>query len=138
MILRTSVRPVIYPENLDKQCSKAAHAVAIQAERDCRPYVPSKSGKLRTSGRVYGNTIVWNPPYARIIYFGTVYVDPKYQKGGFPYKKLGIIRSRRGVKKVRSGRKFHINRGESGWFYDVKRKQIGRWAQLAQEVIERG
>ncbi len=136
MILRTSVRSVIYPENLDKQCSKAAHAVAVQAERDCRPYVPSKSGKLRTSGRVYGNTIVWRLPYARIQYFGKVYVDPRRKIAGFLTP--GGWRSYAGRQKVRSERSFHYTNGGPQWFARAKDAKLAEWVRLAQGVIERG
>ena len=56
MILRTSVKAVIQPEALHQQCTKAEHAVAVQAERDCRPFIPG-TGRLRNCGRVYGRTI---------------------------------------------------------------------------------
>lgn len=135
--VRTSVKAYIYPEALTATCTKAEHAMAVQAERDSRRYIPAASGKLRRSGRVYGNTIVWNPPYARVIYFGNVYVDPKYYKGGFPYRK-DMFRSRPGIKKISSGRKFNIRRGTDGWFYEAKKVYMKKWVQTAKGVIERG
>lgn len=138
MILRTSTKATVYPEALQRPCTKAEHAVAVQAERDSRRYIPASSGNLRSSGKVYGNTIVWNPPYARIVYFGHVYVDPKYKKGGFVKKQTGEFRSRPGIKKVRTNRKFNIRRGTDGWFYEAKKKCVGKWMNIAKEVIERG
>ena len=84
MIIRTKFRAEVYPEVLTRKCTKAEHAVAVQAERDSRPYIPAASGRLRSSGRVYGTTIVWDRPYARRQYFGKVYVDPRRKIGGFP------------------------------------------------------
>lgn len=138
MILKTSIKVTVNPNYLNKQCTKAEHAVAVEAERDSRRYIPTESGRLRGSGRVTGNVITWTPPYARVIYFGNVYVDPKYRKGGFTYPHLGIIRSRRGVKKINSGRKFNITRGSSGWFTQAKKVYLTKWLKTAEEVIERG
>lgn len=137
MIVQSTVKAKVYPEMLHRACTKAEHAVAIQAERDSRRYIPAASGRLRSSGKVYGRVIVWDQPYARVIYFGNVYVDPKYRKGGFPYPKQGIVRSRRGVQKVSSGRKFNIENGGPAWFYEAKKANIGRWYQRAGEVITR-
>ena len=138
MVLKTTVRAVIYPETLHAGCSKAAHAVAVQAERDCRPYIPSATGKLRSSGKVTGRVITWDMPYARMLYFGHVYVDPKYMKGGFDYPNLGIMRSRKGIKKVRTARKFNVTMGEDQWFKKAKDANLEKWVNLAQGVIARG
>lgn len=136
MIIKTSVKAVIQPETLHQRCTKAEHAVAVRAERDSRPYIPSETGKLRSSGKVYGNTIVWNLPYAREMYFGHLYVDQKRKIAGFPVP--GGWRSFRGQKKIRSTRKFHYKSGGDQWFTKAKKAKIGSWLQLAQGVISRG
>lgn len=136
MILRTSVKAVVNPEYLSRQCTKAEHAVAVQAERDCRPYIPSGGGRLRRSGRVYGRTIVWDVPYARLQYFGKVYVDPQRKIAGFPTP--DGWRSFRGRKKVRSERNFHHSSGGPHWFTKAKRANLASWIRLAQGVIARG
>lgn len=136
MILRTSVKAVIYPEYLDRQCGKAARAVAVQAERDSRPYIPSATGRLRGSGRVYGSTIVWRLPYAREMYFGHLHVDPVRKIAGFQTD--AGWRSFRGRRKVRSERKFQYKTGGEQWFARAKAAKLADWVHLAQEVIERG
>ena len=136
MILRTVVRSVIYPETLRQGCSKAAHAVAVQAERDCRPYIPRATGRLRGSGKVYGRTIVWDVPYARIQYFGKVYVDPVRHIAGFPTQ--AGWRSFAGKKKIRSERNFHHANGVPLWFQRAKDAHLAEWVRLAQGVISRG
>lgn len=136
MILRTSVKAVIYPEYLNRQCGKAAHAVAVQAERDSRPYIPSATGRLRGSGRVYGSTIVWRLPYARIQYFSKIYVDPRRKIAGFLTP--GGWRSYAGRQKVRSERSFHHTNGGPQWFTRAKAVKLAQWVRLAQGVIERG
>ena len=135
MIIRTKVRAEVYPEVLTRKCTKAEHAVAVQAERDTRPYIPAASGRLRSSGRVYGNTIVWDRPYARRQYFGKVYVDPRRKIGGFPTP--NGWRSFSGVKKVRSQRDYHHASGGPQWFAAAKKAKIGSWITLAQGVISR-
>ncbi len=135
MIIRTKFRAEVYPEVLTRKCTKAEHAVAIQAERDSRPYIPAASGRLRSSGRVYGNTIVWDRPYARRQYFGKVYVDPKRKIGGFPTP--NGWRSFSGVKKVRSERDYRHTSGGPQWFSAAKKARIGSWIALAQGVIAR-
>lgn len=136
MILRTTVRAAIYPETLRAGCSKAAHAVAVQAERDSRPYIPSATGKLRRSGKVYGRTIVWDTPYARLQYFGKVHVDPVRKIAGFPV--AGGWRSFANRKKVRSERNFHHDDGGPQWFQRAKDAHLEEWVKLAQGVIARG
>ncbi len=139
MIIRTKVQAKIYPDELNRKVHRAEHAVAVQAERDSRPYIPAATGRLRSSGRVYGNAIVWDPPYARMLWYGNVKVDPKYRKAGFVYPNLGIVRSRAGVKKVLASpkRKFKFREGEAYWFYDAMRAKVGHWITLAQGVIAR-
>lgn len=135
MIIRTKVQTKIYPDELNRKVHRAEHAVAIQAERDSRPYIPAASGRLRSSGRVYGSTIVWDRPYARRQYFGKVYVDPRRKIGGFPTP--NGWRSFSGVKKVRSQRDYHHASGGPQWFAAAKKAKIGSWIALAQGVIAR-
>lgn len=136
MILRTSVKAVVRPEYLTQQCTKAEHAVAVQAERDSRPYIPSETGRLRSSGRVYGRTIVWDRPYARLQYFGKVYVDPRRKIAGFLTP--DGWRSFSGTRKVKTARNFHHSTGGSQWFTRAKRAKLAAWVRLAEGVIARG
>ena len=136
MIIRTTVKTTINPEALQAACTKAEHAVAVQAERDTRPYIPSGSERLRRSGKVYGSTIVWDLPYAKMQYFGNIYVDPVRHIAGFPV--ADGWRSFAGRKKVRSQRRFHHTSGGPKWFTAAKRANIKKWYVLAKGVIERG
>jgi hypothetical protein len=135
VIIRTKVQTKIYPDELNRKVHRAEHAVAVQAERDSRPYIPAASGRLRSSGRVYGSTIVWDRPYARRQYFGKVYVDPRRKIGGFPTP--DGWRSFRGVKKVRSQRDYHHASGGPQWFSKAKNARVAQWIALAQGVIAR-
>lgn len=136
MIIKTTIRATVNPKALTRKCTRAEHAVAVQAERDSRPYIPSETGKLRSSGKVYGNTIVWNVPYAREMYFGHLHVDPDMKIAGFKTKQGW--RSFSGKKKIRSERKFHYKTGGDQWFTKAKRARLASWMKIAQGVIARG
>lgn len=136
MRLKAQTKAMIYPEIIHQKCTKAEHTVAVQAERDSRRNIPSATGRLRRSGRVYGNIIAWDVPYARIQYFGNMYVDPKRKIAGFPTAEGW--RSFSGVKKVRSDRKFQHTNGGTLWFTNTKKRKMQDWCRLAKGVIERG
>lgn len=136
MILKTTIRTRVNPEVLTRKCVRAEHAVAVQAERDSRVYIPSKTGRLRSSGKVYGNTIVWNLPYAREMYFGHLHVDPDRKIAGFLTKQGWRSYSKK--KKIRSERKFHYKTGGDQWFTKAKRANLARWMKIAQRGISRG
>lgn len=136
MIIKTSIRTTVNPKVLTRKCTRAEHAVAVQAERDSRPYIPSETGRLRSSGKVYGNTIVWDLPYAREMYFGHLHVDPDRKIAGFLTKQGWRSFSKK--KKVRSERKFHYKTGGDQWFTKAKRARLASWMKIAQGVIARG
>lgn len=136
MILKTKISTRVNPEVLTRKCTRAEHAVAVQAERDSRPYIPSETGRLRSSGKVYGNTIVWNLPYAREMYFGHLHVDPDRKIAGFLTKQGWRSFSKK--KKIRSTRKFHYKTGGDQWFTKAKRANLARWMKIAQRGIYRG
>lgn len=136
MILKTKISTKINPEVLTRKCTRAEHAVAVQAERDSRPYIPSNTGRLRSSGKVYGNTIVWNLPYAREMYFGHLHVDQDRKIAGFLTKQGWRSYSQK--KKIRSERKFHYKTGGDQWFTKAKRANLTRWMKIAQRGINRG
>ena len=136
MIMRNSVRVVIYPDTLAEPCKKAEHLVAMQAERDCRRYIPHKSGRLVSSGRVQNNKIIWEAPYARIMWFGKVYVDPDTNAGGYP-RKDGTFYSRKGVQKVRSDRDFHFGSGGPLWFIRARDANLQKWLAIGKGAFGR-
>lgn len=136
MILRTGIRTKLSDAQLHAYCTEAEHEVAVQAERDTRRYIPSATGALRSSGRVYGNVIVWDRPYATIQYFGKMYVDPETGAAAFPT--ATGWRNYSGKRKVRSDRDYHHANGGSMWFYRAKQENLERWLRVAKGVIEHG
>lgn len=134
MIIRTSVRAQLPGKNwFTKKCSAAEHSLAVQAERDSRPFIPRASGRLRSSGKVIGNVISWNTPYAATMYYENVMVDPKTNAAGFRTSKGW--RSRHGVKKIRSNRKYRYSEGGGQWFTRAKEKNIQKWLIQAEREV---
>ena len=124
--------------NLFKSRAKrAAHLVAAQAERDMRSLVPTRSGRLRASAQVDGRKVHWTTPYAGELYYGILMVDPISNVGGFPYRNYGagVFRSRRGVKKVPSGRQLVYTTGEKNWIAKGKEMYMDRWLKMARRAL---
>ena len=134
--MRASVRVRLNPEVLKKTCTVAEHEVAVQAERDCRRYIPSRTGKLRSCGKVESNYIVWDMDYAKIQYFGHMLVDPVTKVAGFPIGD-GQFRSRRGVTKIRSNRKFAHANGGPMWFTKAKEANRAKWLAIARRYFKK-
>lgn len=140
MIIRTTVRPAVFPEDFHRKCSKAEHAVAVQAERDCRRFIPSK--RIVSSGKVKGQIITWDGPNTRLFYFGNVYENPQTHVAGYQTADGGW-KSHRGRKVKRTTetptrhKKFQFQSGTEMWFYHAKKANIGRWIRVAEGVISR-
>ena len=136
MIIKTKMRSRFNPNMLEKPCTEAERAVAIQAERDTRPFVPRKTGGLVGRTEVAGNVIFYHGPGVRALYFGRQVVDPKTKISGFPVGNNNF-RSRSGVKKVLSKKKYLFKTGTSYWFWESKKKNLPRWLGTAKrEVIK--
>ena len=77
MIIKTKMRMRFNPKMFDKPCTEAEQAVAIQAEKDTRPFVPQRTGKLVNATEVTKNVIIYKGDGVRARYFGLQTVDPK-------------------------------------------------------------
>lgn len=79
--------------------------LASECARHMDPYVPFQQGFLKNDSREIGiDYVKYNAPYARMMYYGKVMVDPATNAAGF-LTPAGW-RSHPGVKKVPSGRVF--------------------------------
>jgi len=136
MMITTRVSGKIDPNYLSRNCSKAEHSIALQAERDTRQFIPKRSGKMMNTAKVSGKYIIWDTPYARNMYWGKVMVDPKTHAGGF-LTKYGW-KSRRGVKKIKSQRQYKYVNGTKRWFDKAKSANIGNWMRLALREVTNG
>lgn len=137
MYVKGKVYSRFSPYLLSKPCSDAERAVAIQAEKDTRPYVPKKTGRLVSSAKVVGKIVIYPGPYAGPLYRGQLVVDPKTKIAGYPIGN-GEFRSKKGTKKVLSARKMHFKNGGAKWFDESKKDNIGKWLNVAIKEIRHG
>lgn len=138
MIVKVKMRSRFAPNMLEKPCTEAEHAVALQAERDARPFVPRNTGGLANRTEVTENVITYRGPGVRALYFGKQVVDPKTKAAGFPVDGGGF-RSRIGVKKILSNKEYAFKSGTSYWFLEAKKRNLSRWLAVAKrEVITNG
>lgn len=70
------VEKKVSPQNL----AKGRLAIANQMLLDMEPYVPIRKGELRSSGHVRQDSVIYEKPYARLLYYG------KKRKGFFSEK----------------------------------------------------
>lgn len=133
-------RGIVDPEIFKQRVTRAAHIVAAAAERDMRGLVPAASGRLRASAQVDGRKVHWTAPYAGTLFYGSLMVDPVFNKGGFPYPNYGagVFRSRKGVTKVASGRRLSYRIGMRNWIREGKSLYGDRWLKMAKEALLNG
>jgi hypothetical protein len=117
-------------EQLKQAATKAETAVAVQAAKDTRPYVPMLTGSLDARTQVVGNQIIYPGPYARFLYYGKLMVDPET---GSPW-------ARKGVSKVATDQNlvfttdFHPQ-AQSHWFEASKAENLNKWLRVAGEAV---
>lgn len=76
------------------------------------PYVPMQQGILKNTRIIGPDSITYNTPYARNMYYGKVMVDPVTKAAGFLTK--DGWRSRKGVKKIVSDREYNYGGNPTG------------------------
>jgi hypothetical protein len=108
---------------------RAEHAVAVQMEKDTRPFVPALTGSLMNRTRVDGNTVIYPGPYARFLYYGKVMVDPDT---GSPYAQKGAV-------KVLTDRNLVFNRSvnpqaQAHWFEASKAQNLEKWLRVYKKA----
>lgn len=108
---------------------RAEHAVAVQMEKDTRPFVPALTGSLMNRTRVDGNTIIYPGPYARFLYYGKVMVDPDT---GSPFAQKGAV-------KVVTDRNLVFNRSvnpqaQAHWFEASKAQNLEKWLRVYKKA----
>ena len=108
---------------------RAEHAVAVQMEKDARPFVPALTGSLMNRTRVDGNTVIYPGPYARFLYYGKVMVDPDT---GSPFAQKGAV-------KVVTDRNLVFNRSvnpqaQAHWFEASKAQNLEKWLRVYKKA----
>lgn len=91
-------------------------------------YTPDRNGMLKNSVRlntkIGSGLLTQSTPYARYLYYGILYVDPKYGKGAFYSDDYGFW-SRPGIKKIPSSKELSYSTAKSPlagkmWFERMK------------------
>lgn len=108
---------------------RAEHAVAVQMEKDTRPFVPALTGSLMNRTRVDGNVVIYPGPYARFLYYGKVMVDPDT---GSPFAQKGAV-------KVLTDKDLVFNRSvnpqaQSHWFEASKAQNLEKWVRVYRKA----
>lgn len=83
---------------------KVMRMVTVECARHMDKYVPMNTGVLKNTRIIDKNTVTYNVPYARAMYYGKVMVDPATRAAGFLTDQGW--RSRKGVRKVASNREY--------------------------------
>lgn len=112
---------------------KAAHAIAVQAQKDTEPFTPALTGSMSQRTRVIGNEIIYPGPYARYLYYGKVMVDPN----------TGSAFAPKGQHKVLTDKNLVFNtsmhgQAQSHWFEASKAENLEKWARVAAKVMADG
>ena len=109
--------------------------VANEWKRLINPYTPKDSGILIQSAKIAPWQIEYIQPYSAYMYYGQLYVDPKYNVGAFYSPGFGYW-SRPGIKKVPSGKplQYQKNNPYSTDHWDVKAEQAGQKQKLYRTI----
>lgn len=111
----------------------AAHAVAVAAEEDTRPFVPmGETGRLTNSSKVDGNFIEYRAPGVGMLYRGKVMVDPE----------TGSAYARSGARKVATSEPLEYDRSghplaTDHWFEASKAVNMRQWEAVGKEAEKR-
>lgn len=116
--------------DLEARVDPAEHIIALQIEKDTRPFVPMLTGSLTNRTKVDGNRIEYPGPYARFLYYGKVMVDPDT---GSPWAKAGatkVVTDRNLV----FTQDFHAQ-AQSHWIEASKAQNAEKWRRVAERAI---
>lgn len=110
---------------------KAAHAVAVQIEKDTEPFVPARTKSLANRTQVVDAQIIYPGPYARFLYNGKLMIDPD----------TGSAWARKGATKVVTGKDLDIktdvhSQAQAHWFEASKAQNMEKWERVAGKAVD--
>lgn len=119
-------------KKLEKAGPKAAHAVAVQIQKDTEPFVPARNKSLVNRTQVVDNMVIYPGPYARFLYYGKLMIDPD----------TGSAWARKGATKEVTGKDLDIKtdvhgQAQSHWFEASKAMNKKKWAKVAEKAVKR-
>ena len=122
--------------------SRAETILAVQVEKDTRPFVPALTMSLNNRTRVQGNEIIYPGPYARHLYNGKVMVDSKTGKGPMNIPGVGL-RFHKGTTLTPTSRDLvftktvHPN-ATSHWLDASKAQNMQKWESILAKAVTYG
>lgn len=127
-----------------KLSPEAEHILAVQMERDTKPYVPALTGNFVNRTKVDKNIIIYEGPFARHLYRGKVMVDA-YGRGPMVFTdKYGnkIVRFPTGSILHPTDRdlvftKSFNPKAQSHWFEASKAQNLPKWKRVAGRLMQR-
>lgn len=116
---------------LKRAGQRAAHAVAVQIQKDTEPFVPARTKSLANRSQVVENRAIYPGPYARFLYYGKLMIDPD----------TGSAWARYGAAKVVTGKDLDIktavhSQAQSHWFEASKAQNMDKWERVAERSVE--
>ena len=118
---------------VENASEKADHVLAIQAAKDTSPYVPARNLVLDRRTMVKGNQIIYPGPYARYLYRGKLYVDPKT---GSPFARYGVTKVETNRNLVFS--KAVHSKAQAEWFEASKAQNLQKWLRVYKKAVQDG
>lgn len=108
---------------------KAEHAVAVQAEKDTRPFVPARTLSLANRTIVDKNLIIYPGPYSRYLYYGKLMVDPD----------TGSAFAQKGAVKVLTDKNLVFSKSvhpqaQAHWFEASKAQNLEKWLRVYKKA----
>lgn len=119
-------------KKLQRAGARAAHAVAVQVEKDTEPFVPARTKSLANRTQVVDGSVIYPGPYARFLYNGKLMIDPD----------TGSAWAQKGATKVVTGKDLDIktdvhSQAQSHWFEASKSQNMEKWERVSGRSINR-
>lgn len=120
---------------------RALQIVSQQVLNDCNEHCPEDQHILVNSSISHSildkGLLVWSTPYARMLYYGIVMVDPQTGIAGFMTE--NGWKSRKGISKVQSNREFRYSKTNACklWCEKAKEEHNSEWQMIYQRALER-
>lgn len=118
---------------VSKRATKMEHILAIQAEKDTRPFVPAKTLSLANRTAVQGNRIIYPGPNSRYLYHGKLMVSPTT---GSSYAKKGEIKVLTDIDLKYSHETHKL--AQAHWFDASKARNLKKWLKIAGKEVTDG
>ncbi len=119
-------------KKLQQAGPRAAHAVAVQVEKDTELFVPARTKSLANRTQVVDGSVIYPGPYARFLYNGKLMIDPD----------TGSAWARKGATKIVTGKDLDIKKdvhsqAQSHWFEASKAQNLEKWERVSGRAVNR-